>query len=94
MEHPDTKHIKISNNLRDMIKEIDELRKDYANLNQKYHQSVMLLNFVMKQIKEIDFDVTDLFKDEDLLIDCVMLTNHLDEQNKLYYDFTKLNTEQ
>ncbi|MCL1700784.1 hypothetical protein [Lysinibacillus sp. Bpr_S20] len=94
MEHPDTKYIKISNDLRDMIKEVDELRKDYVKLNQRYNQSIMLLNFVMKQIKEIDFNVTDLLKDKDLLIDCVMLTNHLDEQNKLYYDFTKLNTEQ
>ncbi|WGT37919.1 hypothetical protein QH639_19145 [Lysinibacillus sp. 1 U-2021] len=94
MDHPDTRHIKITNDLRGMIKEIEELRKDYANLNQKYHQSVMLLNFVMRQIKEIDFDVTDLFKDKDLLIDCVMLTNHPDGQNKLYYDFSKLNTEQ
>lgn len=84
---------KLSSDLRKHSEEVEELRKKYGELSVRYHQSVLMLNYIMKKVKEIDFEFEDLFKDKDLLVDCVMVTNNHDKPNKLYYDESKLKEE-
>lgn len=89
-ESIDSKIRGLSNQLRNMCDELEEIRKEYYDEKSKHGNTKKILNYIMRELGEFKLD-KDFNRDLTLMFDCTMIKNeNFEEGFELFYSIDEL----